>query len=151
MHGGERLSRVMLIVLAITLHNLPEGLAVGIGFGGTDLAHAYEIALAIALQNIPEGLVVAFGLLSEGSSRSRAVGMAFLSGAVEPLAAGVGFLATQVVVWSLPFALGFAAGAMLFVVCQEMLPELFRHGSEKAATRGLVFGIVIMLILGEAF
>lgn len=151
MKENTSLSRVMLIVMAITLHNLPEGLAVGVGFGGTDLDHALEIAFAISLQNMPEGLVVAFGLLSEGSSRSRAVGMAFLSGAVEPVAALFGFLATRIVVWSLPVALGFAAGAMLFVVCQEMLPELFRQGREKSATRGVILGIVIMLILGEAF
>lgn len=151
MNKDSKMSRVMLIVFAITLHNLPEGLAVGVGFGGTDLDHALEIAIAISLQNMPEGLVVAFGLLSEGASRSRAVGMAFLSGAVEPVAALVGFLATQIVVWALPFALGFAAGAMLFVVCQEMLPEIFRGGSEKAATRGVVGGIIVMLILSEAF
>ncbi len=151
METKSSLSRVMLIVMAITLHNLPEGLAVGVGFGGADLDHALEIAFAISLQNMPEGLVVAFGLISEGSSRTKAVGMAFLSGAVEPVAALVGFLATKIVVWALPVALGFAAGAMLFVVCQEMLPELFRSGSEKSATRGVVLGIVIMLFLGQAF
>lgn len=151
MNNGRGLSRVMLIVFAITLHNLPEGLAVGIGFGGTDLDHALEIAFAISLQNIPEGLVVAFGLVGEGMSRSRAVGMSFLSGAVEPMAAFVGFIATKIVVWALPFSLGFAAGAMLFVVCQEMLPEIFRGGSEKSATRGVIGGIIVMLILSQAF
>lgn len=143
------LSRVSLIVLAIAIHNLPEGLAVGVGFGGTDLNNAMDLAIGIALQNIPEGLVVAFGLVSEGVSKPRAFKVSVLSGAVEPVAAIFGFFAAFFVAFLLPVLMGFAAGAMLFVVCQEMLPELFKNGHEKAATRGVLLGVILMLAVSE--
>lgn len=143
----RKLSRVTLITLAIALHNLPEGLAVGVGFGGGNHAGGMALALAIALQNIPEGLVVAFGILNEGASRNRAFIMALLSGLVEPVAASVGYLATSISAQTLPVALGFAAGTMLFVICQEMLPELFRQGHERNATLGVIIGVMTMLAL----
>ncbi|MEH0862466.1 ZIP family metal transporter [Halobacteriovorax sp. DPLXC-1] len=143
----KKLSRVTLITLAIALHNLPEGLAVGVGFGGGNHAGGMALALAIALQNIPEGLVVAFGILNEGASRNRAFMMALLSGLVEPIAAGVGYLTTSISAQTLPAALGFAAGTMLFVICQEMLPELFRQGHERNATLGVIIGVITMLAL----
>lgn len=145
--SGRRLSRVFLIVLAITLHNFPEGLAVGVGFGSQDTSNAVTLALAIALQNIPEGLIVAFGLAGEGVKRHKAFFIALLSGLVEPLAAALGFGSTQLASMSLPLAFGFAAGAMLFVVCQEIFPELFREGREKTATFGVIIGIIGMISL----
>ncbi|EPZ49306.1 metal cation transporter, ZIP domain protein [Bacteriovorax sp. BAL6_X] len=147
--GGheKKLSRVMLITMAIALHNIPEGLAVGVGFGGGNHTGGMALAIAIALQNIPEGLVVAFGILNEGATRNRAFFMALLSGLVEPIAAGFGYLATSVSSQSLPLALGFAAGTMLFVICQEMLPELFRQGHERNATLGVIIGVMTMLAI----
>lgn len=141
--------RVTLIVLAIALHNFPEGLAVGVGFGGDELSRGYQIAIAIALQNIPEGLVVAVGLLSIGASRAKAMLMALLSGLVEPAGALVGILFTQLGQWSLPVSLGFAGGAMLFVICQEMFPEIFKPNHEKVATFGLLSGVLLMLLIGS--
>lgn len=152
-HPGEiqtprpRASRFMLIVLAICLHNFPEGLAVGVGFGGHDARHGIALALAIAFQNMPEGLVVALALISEGASHSRAFAMAFLSGLIEPVAAILGFISTRITMYSLPVAMGFAGGAMLFVICQEIFPELFRPGHEKKASLGFVIGILLMFLL----
>ncbi|MCB1173776.1 MAG: ZIP family metal transporter [Leptospiraceae bacterium] len=147
MQHDRRLSRVALIVMAIALHNVPEGLAVGVGFGGGNDDSGLLLALAIAVQNMPEGLVVAIGLVSEGSSRNRAFWMALLSGLVEPVAAVIGFTATAVTQAVLPIALGFAGGAMLFVICQEMLPELFQQGHEKEATLGVILGVSVMLAM----
>lgn len=147
MEKGKRLSRVFLIVVAITLHNFPEGLAVGVGFGAGNSSNALTLALAIAIQNVPEGLIVAFGLAGEGVSRLKAFLVALLSGLVEPLAAVIGFISTQLATLTLPSSLGFAAGAMLFVVCQEIFPELFREGREKTATFGVIIGIIGMVSL----
>lgn len=147
----RKLSRVMLIVMAISLHNFPEGLAVGVGFGSGDDSAGLTLALAIALQNMPEGLVVAIGMLSEGATRMRAFMMALLSGLVEPLAACLGFFSASFSSFSLPVSLGFAGGTMLFVICQEMLPELFREGHERRATFGVIFGVMVMLSLDFYF
>lgn len=143
----NRYSKKILIVLAIALHNIPEGLAVGVGFGTGDDTGGLALALAISMQNMPEGLVVALALLSEGASKNKAVLMALASGLVEPFAALLGFLTTQTSALALPMALGFAGGAMLFVICQEMFPELFRQGHERRATLGVISGIVVMLSL----
>ena len=143
----RKISRVTLIILAICLHNFPEGLAVGVGFGSGEDASGLALAVAISIQNMPEGLVVAFGLLSEGASKNRAFVMALLSGLVEPVAALFGFISTQLTTYALPVSMGFAGGAMLFVICQEMLPELFRDGNEKNASAGVVLGVVVMLII----
>ncbi|MBD64919.1 MAG: ZIP family metal transporter [Halobacteriovoraceae bacterium] len=143
----KKISRVTLIVLAISLHNFPEGLAVGVGFGSGDMSSGVTLALAISLQNMPEGLVVAFGLLSEGASKHKAFLMALLSGLIEPLAAGFGFMATSISEYSLPVALSFAGGTMLFVICQEIFPEIFREGHERSATVGVISGVIIMLAL----
>jgi ZIP family zinc transporter len=145
---GRKLSRVWLVILAIALHNIPEGLTVGVGFGsGEDVSGGMALAIAISIQNMPEGLVVAFGLLREGATRRRAFSMALLSGLIEPVAALLGFLSTKVSSYSLPLSLGFAGGAMLFVTCQEIFPELFREGHEKKATLGVVSGIMGMLLI----
>lgn len=145
MHHKKKLSRMSLIVLAISLHNLPEGLTVGVGFGGSSLSSGVALATAISIQNMPEGLIVALGLLSEGASKNRAFVMALLSGLIEPIAALIGFISTQVTSYALPISLGFAGGMMLFVICQEIFPELFRQGHERKATMGVIIGIATML------
>lgn len=147
----HNLSRISLIIIAIALHNIPEGLAVGVGFASGQTSAGVAIALAIGIQNIPEGLIVAFGLLREGSSKNRAFMMALLSGLVEPLAALLGYLGTAVSESALPVALAFAGGAMLFVICQEIFPELFRQGHEKNATIGVISGVIVMLIINFYF
>src|SRR5690606_31666490 len=103
--------------------------------------------VAISIQNMPEGLVVALALLSEGATKFKAFRMALLSGIVEPVAAAIGFLSTTLTTYSLPITLGFAGGTMLFVICQEIFPELFRQGHEKSATLGVVGGILAMLLI----
>ncbi|MEC9281111.1 MAG: ZIP family metal transporter [Bdellovibrionota bacterium] len=147
MRHNRKMSRVYLIIFAICLHNLTEGLAVGVGFSGESQSGGIALALAIAIQNMPEGLVVAFGLLSEGSSKNKAFLVALLSGLVEPVAALLGYLSAGVSSYTLPIALGFAGGTMLFVICQEMLPELFREGHEKNATLGVIIGVLTMLAI----
>ncbi len=152
MGHGKTFSRMSLIVLAIAIHNFPEGLSVGVGFGSpSDTTNGYLLALAIAIQNIPEGLVVALGLLREGASKNRAFKMAVLSGLVEPVAALMGYLSTQIATKALPMALGFAGGMMLFVICQEIFPELFRQGSERKTTLGVITGICLMIVLDYIF
>lgn len=136
-----------LIVIAICLHNIPEGLSVGVGFGGTSFENALSIAIAISIQNLPEGLVVALGILQAGSSRNKAFIIALLSGLVEPIAAIIGFIGTSASTFTLPFAMAFAGGAMLFVVCQEMLPELFNKDNIKESQKGMMFGFATMLLI----
>lgn len=147
----RKMSRMALVVWAIALHNFPEGLAVGVGFGSGDEAQGLVLAAAIGLQNIPEGLVVALGLLSEGASKNKAFVVALLSGLVEPVAAMVGLLSSSASLYSLPIAMGFAGGTMLFVICQEILPELFKEGHEKHATLGVIFGVMTMFTLDYYF
>lgn len=153
--GRERnharlLKRTWLFVFAIMLHNLPEGLAIGVAFGGTDTTSAAALSAGISIQDIPEGLVVAVALLAAGYSRAFAVILGMVSGLVEPLGALVG---AAVVGWSaglLPWGLGFAAGAMLFVISHEIIPESHRKGHEVFATGGLMIGFVMMMLLDTA-
>jgi len=119
----SKLSRVWLFVLAITIHNFPEGLAVGVSFGGGDVAAGLVIALAIGLQNMPEGLAVALPLLREGYSRRRALWYGTLTGLVEPVGGLLGVAVVSISTPILPWGLSFAAGAMLFVISDEMIPE----------------------------
>jgi ZIP family zinc transporter len=147
----SRLSRIWLFVLAITIHNFPEGLAVGVSFGSGDVAAGLVIATAIGLQNMPEGLAVALPLLREGYSRRRALWYGTLTGLVEPLG---GLLGAAIVVVSrplLPWGLAFAAGAMLFVIADEMIPESHRKGYQREATFGLIAGFIIMMLLDTIF
>jgi ZIP family zinc transporter len=147
----SRLPRIWLFVLAITIHNFPEGLAVGVSFGSGDVAAGLVIATAIGLQNMPEGLAVALPLLREGYTRRKALGYGTLTGLVEPLG---GLLGAAIVVISrplLPWGLAFAAGAMLFVIADEMIPESHRKGYEREATFGLIAGFVIMMLLDVIF
>ncbi len=144
--GARHISRIWLFVLAITLHNVPEGLAVGVAIGGEGAASALPLAVGIGLQNIPEGLVVALALVTAGLTPARAALVAFGSGLVEPLGglfgAGVVALAQPL----LPWGLAFSAGAMLFVVSHEIIPESHRKGHETFASAGLVLGFITMMM-----
>jgi len=148
---ASRLPRVWLFILAITIHNFPEGLAVGVSFGGGDVSAGLVIATAIALQNMPEGLAVALPLLREGYSRRKSIWYGTLTGLVEPVGGLLGAAVVSISQPILPWGLAFAAGAMLFVVSDEMIPESHRKGFEREATFGLVVGFVIMMLLDSMF
>lgn len=152
-HEGpaSRLRRVWLLIIAITLHNFPEGLAVGVSYGGGNIPLATGVAVAIGLQNMPEGLAVALPLLREKYSKGKALGYAFLSGLAEPIAGIFGVLAVQIAQPILPLALAFAAGAMLFVVSDEIIPETHRKGFESEGTWGVMIGFVVMMLLDNLF
>ncbi len=150
MAQATRLKRVWLFVAAIILHNFPEGLAIGVAFAGPDLVGAKALALGIAIQDIPEGLVVALALISVGYSKGVSVGVGVLSGLVEPLAAVLGVALIGLSVYFLPWGLAIAAGAMLFVISHEIIPESHRTGHETWATSGLIIGFVVMMLLDTA-
>ena len=134
-------------MLAITLHNVPEGLAVGVGFGTGDLGPATALAIGIGLQNIPEGLAVAVALLTLGYSRGQAVAVATATGLVEPVGGLIGVVAVTLAEPLLPWGLAFAAGAMIFVISDEIIPETHRHNHQNQATGGLMVGFVLMMFL----
>jgi len=148
---SSNLRRVWLLVLAITLHNFPEGLAVGVSMGSGDIRAATVLAIAIALQNMPEGLAVALPLLREGYGRGRALLYATLSGMAEPIAGVVGVVAITTMRPLLPIALAFAGGAMLYVVSHEMIPETHRRGFEREGTLGIIVGFLVMMVLDNLF
>jgi len=145
----DRLAGVVLFILAITLHNMPEGLAVGVGFGSGDLGTAIPLMLAIGIQNVPEGLAVSVAAINAGlNKRFYAAFTGIRSGLVEIPLAVLGAYAVQVVTPLLPYAMGFAAGAMLFVISDEIVPETHRgDADERVATLGLIVGVVVMLYL----
>ena len=143
--GNDRLNKVMLFVIAIAIHNLPEGIATGVGFGTGNTAEALMIALGIALQNIPEGLVIIAPMLAEGISKKRTFFYASLTGVIEVLGTLIGYFAVSVSYAILPFALAFAGGTMLYVISDEMIPETHAHGSERGATYALLVGFCLML------
>jgi ZIP family zinc transporter len=145
--GHERCSRVWLFVLAIALHNLPEGMAIGVSFAEADMNVGLPLTTAIALQDIPEGLAVALALRGAGLTNIQAVLVAAATGLLEPLGAllGVGLSSGMAVAY--PVGLGLAAGAMLFVVSHEVIPETHRNGHQTAATIGLMVGFAIMMTL----
>jgi ZIP family zinc transporter len=148
---SEKLRRTWLFVFAIALHNLPEGLAIGVGYAGNDgVARANALAIGIALQDVPEGLVVAVALLSAGYKRWLSVFIGAASGLVEPLGAVLGAAVAAHSQLMLPWGLGFAAGAMLFVISHEIIPESHRKGHESFATTGLMIGFVLMMVLDTA-
>jgi ZIP family zinc transporter len=148
---SSRLSRVWLFALAITIHNFPEGLAVGVSFGSGDVAAGLAVAMAIGLQNMPEGLAVALPLLREGYSRRRSLWYGTLTGLVEPVGGLLGVALVSVFHTILPWALAFAAGAMIFVVSDEIIPECHRKGFEREATFGLIAGFITMMLLDNLF
>ncbi|CAM5183303.1 ZIP family metal transporter [Oligella ureolytica] len=145
-----RLRRTWLFVFAIVLHNIPEGLSIGVAYGVPGEVSGNALAVGIAIQDIPEGLVVAVALLAAGYNRWFAVLIGVLSGLIEPIAAVIGAIAVVVSANLLPWGLGFAAGAMLFVVSHEIIPESHRKGHERWATGGLMLGFVLMMMLDTA-
>jgi len=146
--GGGRVAAVLLFIVAITLHNMPEGLAVGVGFGSGNLGQALSLMWAIGLQNVPEGLAVAFTALQAGFGRRfYAAYTGIRAGLVEIPLAVLGAWAVTVAQPILPYAMGFAAGAMLFVISDEIIPETHARGHERLATFGTILGFVVMLYL----
>ncbi|PKM10333.1 MAG: hypothetical protein CVV13_13440 [Gammaproteobacteria bacterium HGW-Gammaproteobacteria-3] len=141
------LKKIWLFIIAITIHNFPEGMSVGVSFGSGDMKNGIVLATAIALQNIPEGLAVALPLLGLGYNKWKAVGIATATGLVEPVGGLLGI--TMVTVFSpiLPLAMGFAAGAMLFVISEEIIPETHIDGRSRVATFALMIGFIIMMAL----
>lgn len=145
--AAASLRRVWLFIIAITIHNFPEGLAVGVGFGAHGFEGGMPLALGIGLQNLPEGLAVAVALLGEGYDKIRAAGVAALTGMVEPVGGLIGAGIITMAEPLLPWGLAFAAGAMLYVISHEIIPETHRSGHQNKATLGLAVGLVVMLFL----
>lgn len=148
--NATRLRRTWLFVFAIVLHNLPEGLAIGVGYASTDPLRAQALTTGISIQDIPEGLVIAIALLAANYKRWLAVGIGMASGLVEPVGAVLGAGIVSHSASLLPWGLGFAAGAMLFVISHEIIPESHRKGHEHYATGGLIAGFVLMMMLDTA-
>jgi ZIP family zinc transporter len=146
--AGSRLSRVWLFVVAITLHNFPEGMTVGVGFAGENIANGLALGLGIGAQNIPEGLAVSVSLLAVGYSKWRAFWIGSLTGLVEPVGGIVGAAAIWLVEPAIPIILGIAAGAMLFIISNEIIPETHRGPDKHLATFALLVGVVLMLFMG---
>ncbi|WP_167659521.1 ZIP family metal transporter [Pseudomonas sp. RIT623] len=147
---AERLSRVWLFVLAITLHNLPEGMAIGVSFANGDMNIGLPLTSAIAIQDIPEGLAVALALRATGLSNFKAALVAIGSGLMEPLGAVIGLGISTGFALAYPVSMGLAAGAMIFVVSHEVIPETHRNGHQTAATLGLMGGFAVMMFLDTA-
>ncbi len=141
------LNKIWLFIIAITIHNFPEGMSVGVSFGSGEMKNGVVLAIAIALQNIPEGLAVALPLVGLGYNKWRAVGIATLTGLVEPVGGLLGITMVTVFQPILPIAMGFAAGAMLFVISEEIIPETHSDGRSRYATFALMIGFIIMMTL----
>lgn len=145
-HHNANLNKVLLFVLAIAIHNLPEGIAAGVGFGSGDTTQALIIAGGIALQNIPEGMVIIAPMLAAGISPRKTFILAMITGLVEVVGTLIGYFAVSISTAILPFALAFAGGTMLYVISDEMIPETHAHGSERGATYALLIGFCVMLV-----
>ena len=142
----EQINRVLLFVIAIAIHNLPEGIAAGVSFGSGDVGQALTVAGGIALQNIPEGMVIIAPMLAAGITPRKTFLIALGTGLVEVVGTLLGYFAVQVSTLILPFALAFAGGTMLYVISDEMIPETHAHGNERAATYALLTGFCLMLV-----
>ena len=145
-HNNTKLNKVLLFVMAIAIHNLPEGIAAGVGFGSGDNSQALIIAGGIALQNIPEGMVIIAPMLAAGIPPRRTFILAMITGLVEVVGTLLGYFAVSISAAVLPFALAFAGGTMLYVISDEMIPETHAHGSERGATYALLVGFCVMLV-----
>ena len=143
---NDSLTKVLLFVMAIAIHNLPEGMAAGVGFGSENTSHALMIAGGIALQNIPEGMVIIGPMLAAGISGRKTFLIAAATGLVEIIGTLLGYFAVSVASAVLPFALAFAGGTMLYVVSADMIPETHAHGAHKGATYSLLAGFCLMLV-----
>ena len=142
---NPKIAKVLLFVLAIAIHNLPEGIAAGVGFGSGNTADAFMIAGGIALQNVPEGMVIIAPMLAAGLSKKRTFIYAALTGLVEVIGTLIGYFAVSIASAVLPYALAFAGGTMLYIISDEMIPETHSHGSQRGATYALLFGFCLML------
>ena len=143
---NKNVGKVLLFVMAIAIHNLPEGIAAGVGFGSGNTAEALLIAGGIALQNIPEGMVIIGPMLAAGIKPGKTFAIALGTGLVEVVGTLVGYFAVSASAAILPFALAFAGGTMLYIISDEMIPETHAHGSERGATYALLVGFCVMLI-----
>lgn len=144
------LAKIWLFVLAITIHNFPEGMAVGVGFGGGNVANGISLATGIGLQNAPEGLAVAVALRGQGYRPRNAFLIALATGLVEPVGGVLGAAAVSASEHLLPWGLAFAAGAMIYIISHEIIPETHRHGHQNRATTGLTAGLILMMVLDVA-
>ncbi|MDY3947439.1 MAG: ZIP family metal transporter [Ezakiella sp.] len=144
---SSSLSEIWLFIIAITIHNFPEGLATGVGFGTNNVYDGLTLSIGIAIQNMPEGLAVALSLIREQYSAKKAFLIASLTGLVEPVGAVLGYYVVHVFKPILPFILAFAAGCMLFVICDEIIPETHSNGYERESSYGIIVGFVIMMVL----
>ncbi|MBE7077560.1 MAG: ZIP family metal transporter [Clostridiales bacterium] len=140
-----QLNKVLLFVIAIAMHNLPEGIAAGVSFGTENVAQALTVAGGIALQNIPEGMVIIAPMIAAGMSKKRTFLIALATGVVEVIGTLIGYFAVSISTIILPFALAFAGGTMLYVISDEMIPETHSHGNERGATYALLIGFALML------
>jgi ZIP family zinc transporter len=154
---GTRMSRTAMLVFAVTLHNIPEGMAVGVVFSGMisgntqiSTAAAFALSVGIAIQNFPEGAIISMPLRTEGNGRIKSFGYGILSGAVEPAAAVLTILLTNVIADALPYFLSFAAGAMIYVVVEELIPEATRDEKTDVCTIGFATGFALMMVLDVA-
>ncbi len=145
-HKNQALSKVLLFVTAIAIHNLPEGIAAGVGFCSGNDSHALMIAGGIALQNIPEGMVIIGPMLATGVSAKRTFLIAAFTGIIEIIGTLIGYFAVSIASFILPFALAFAGGTMLYVISDEMIPETHANGNQRGATYALLVGFCLMLI-----
>ena len=145
-HNNSSLNKVLLFVMAIAIHNLPEGIAAGVGFGSENMSEAFLIAGGIALQNIPEGMVIIGPMLASGVSPKKTFLIAAATGFIEVIGTFIGYLAVSISTAILPFALAFAGGTMLYVISDEMIPETHSHGCERGATYSLLAGFCLMLL-----
>lgn len=143
----NHLNKVMLFVMAIAIHNLPEGIAAGVGFGSENINNAITVAIGIALQNIPEGMIIVSPLIMAGVAKKRVFFIACFTGVIEIIGTMIGFGTVSVAKTILPFALAFAGGTMIYVVSDEMIPETHSHGYERMATYSLLAGFITMLVM----
>lgn len=146
-HDPVKLKRIWLYVLAITIHNIPEGLAVGVGAGSGSLQLGLPVMIGIGLQDIPEGLIVALALRSQHYSQAESMKVAALTGVVEAMGAIAGFFAVQLFTAVLPWTLAFSGGMMIYIICHETIPECHRNGFEREATFGIMIGFTLMVLL----
>jgi len=142
-----QLNKVLLFVIAIAIHNLPEGIAAGVSFGSENVAQALSVAGGIALQNIPEGMVIIAPMLASGMKHGRTFVIAMMTGVIEVIGTLIGYFAVSISTAILPFALAFAGGTMLYVISDEMIPETHAHGYERSATYSLLVGFCVMLLM----
>ena len=145
--ASSSLKKIWLFIIAITIHNFPEGLAVGVGFGDDNIKNGLSIAIGIGIQNMPEGLAVALALIREKYNVKKAFLIALFTGLVEPIGGILGIGLVSIFEPILPFILAFAAGAMLFVISDEIIPETHNNGYEREATYGVIIGFIIMMLL----